>query len=276
MLNAGGVNYVELNYGIGGSTLVDQFWPAPNSSGYPYILEKAITEKPDVFVMQHGTNDNVLGHSLGRYLGTYHQTIKTLKERIPGVTIVCMTVCPSWDTPAATDAWLNRANAGIQEIAAMENTLLAQTYFKLQYRKDIFPDGIHPDDAGHKIMAESILEAMNENKVKRRDDFDLTFRTPGEYRMCGYVIATTGEEKPAPDKWVELYGFGQKKFDYRSDYELEIITPFKHTDRRFTVNVTFSDSSTKKITAKLREWCGQARYTLPATKGEKANVTIEL
>ena len=276
MLNAGGVKYTELNYGISGSALVDQFWPAPNCSGYPYILEKAIAQKPDVFVMQHGTNDNALGHSLGRFLWTYRHTIGTLKEKVPGITIVCMTICPSWDTLSSTDEWLNQANAGIQEIAAMENTLLAQTYFKLQYRKDIFPDGIHPDDEGHRIMAQSVLEVLRENKVQSINDFDLTFRTPGEYRMCGYSISTKGDIKQSPGKWVELYGFGQKEFEYRSDYELKIITPLRYTDHSFVVNVTFEDSTSKKIQAGFSEWCGQGYYTLPSTKGKKAKVKIEL
>ena len=118
MLNEAGDRYSEVNLGIGGSTLVDQFWPAPNSSGFPHKLQQAIAKQPDVFVMQHGTNDNALGHSAGRFLWAYRESIRMLKKKVPGVTIVCTTICPSWDTLNSTDQWVNQANVGIQEIAA--------------------------------------------------------------------------------------------------------------------------------------------------------------
>ena len=275
MLNAKGQKSQEMNFGISGSTLVDQFWPAPRSSGYPYVLENVIAEQPDVFVMQHGTNDNALGHSLGRYLWTYRHTIKTLKEKVPGIKIVCMTICPSWETMISTDEWLNQANAGIQEIAAMENTLLAQTYLKLGYNRDIIPDGVHPNDTGHKVMAESVFEALDKNEPKGIDNFDLTFRTPGEYRMCGYSIRTKGNQTPSADKWVELYNFGQKEFEYTSYCDLDIGTPLKYCDKAFTVSIKTGDSVIN-VKAKIDAWCGRATFTLPATDGKMAKVKIAI
>ena len=261
--------------GINGSTLVDQFWPAPHSSGYPYVLENVIAQKPDVFVMQHGTNDNALGHSLGRYLWTYRHTIRTLKEKVPGIKIVCMTVSPSWNSGHSSDGWLNQANAGIQEIAAMENTLLAQTYYKLGYDRGLLPDRIHPNDAGHKIMAESVFEALQENDVKHMDDFDLTFRTPGEYKMCGYSIRTKGNHKPSKDNWVRICNFGQKEFEYTSYCDLEIVTPLKYCGNALTVNVD-TGGSVVKVNGQVEPWCGRGTFTLPATNGKMVKVKIEL
>jgi acyl-CoA thioesterase-1 len=275
MLNAKGGKFQEVNLGISGSTFVDQFWPAPNSSGYPYVLERVIAENPDVFVIQHGTNDNALGHSLGRFLWTYRQAVKIVKEKLPRTTIVCMTICPSWETLNSTDEWLNQANAGIQEIAAMENTLLAQTYLKLGYNSNIFPDGIHPDDTGHQVMAESVFEALEKNEPKSINNSDLTFRTPGEYRMCGYSIRTKGEQAPSADKWVELYNFGRKEFEYTSYCELEIGTPLRYADKDFTVSIKAGDSVVK-VKAQVNSWCGRANFTLPATNGKRTKVKIAL
>ncbi|MGI9430147.1 MAG: SGNH/GDSL hydrolase family protein [Bythopirellula sp.] len=145
--------FAAVNLAIGGSTLVDQFWPAPESSGYPHMLAQAIEQAPDVLVIQHGTNDNALGHSLGRFLWTYRETVREIKKNLPNTRIVCSTICPSWKTLSATDEWVNQANAGIQEIAALENTLLAQNYLKLRHRRELLPDGIHPNDEGARVVA---------------------------------------------------------------------------------------------------------------------------
>jgi hypothetical protein len=239
------------------------------------VLAQVIDAKPDVFVIQHGTNDNALCHSLGRFLWSYRETVRTVKRQLPDTRIVCMTICPSWDIPGSTDAWLNQANAGIQEIAAMENTLLAQTYARLKYRRELLPDGIHPDDAGHKIMAESVVEAIKNNQVKRIDDFDLTFRTPGEYRVCGYRFTARASSGTPANAWGELYHFGQKTFQYRSDYPLEVVTPFRYTHSPFKVHVTEDNGETKTIEGSFGEWSGQANFVLPVTKGKRAAVKIE-
>ena len=275
MLNEAGGRYREVNLGIGGSTLVDQFWPTPNSSGFPHILQQAVAQQPNVFVMQHGTNDNALGHSVGRFLWAYRESIRTLKEEVPGVTIVCTTICPSWDTLSATDKWVNQANVGIQEIAALENTLLAQTYLKLQYRRDLLPDGIHPDDAGHRLMAVSIFDALKENRIQRPDDFDVTVRGAGEYRICGYAIRATESEGLPDQGWVEFYRLGQTDFTYRSDHELEILTPLRYADSEVAVTVTYSDESKEKATSETNHWCGQVRFVLPKTDGKSVSVHIE-
>lgn len=275
MLNETGGNFAEVNLGIGGSTLVDQFWPAPNSSGFPHRLQQAISEQPDVFVMQHGTNDNALGHSVGRFLWAYRESIRTLKEKVPGITIICTTICPSWDALSSTDQWLNQANVGIQEIAALENTLLAQTYLKLQYRRDLLPDGIHPDDAGHRVVAESIFEALKKNRIQQSDDFDVTFRLAGEYRICGYAIRAADGDEPWDNSWVEIYHLGQREVTYRSDYELEILTPLRYADGEAGATVTFADDSKEKATSETNDWCGQVRFVLPKTDGKIATVQIE-
>jgi lysophospholipase L1-like esterase len=275
MLNDAGGNFTEVNLGIGGSTLVDQFWPAPNSSGYPHRLRQAVAEQPNVFVMQHGTNDNALGHSVGRFLWAYRQSIRTVKEKTPGVTIVCMTICPSWDALSSTDQWVNQANVGIQEIAALEKTLLAPTYFKLHYRRELLPDGVHPDDAGQRVMAESIFEALKGNRSLQPNDFDVTFRLAGEYRICGYAIRALGSDEPADSSWVEFYHLGQKQFTYRSDYELEVLTPLRFAAGEVTVTVTFADASQKKATSETNDGCGQVRFLLPKTAGKIAKVQIE-
>ena len=151
-LNEGKGYFEESNVAISGSTLVDHPWPKPGSSGYPHVLKKALELRPDIFVIQHGTNDNAIGSSLEEFLWSYRQVVLTIKEKLPQTQIVCMIICPSWNVVNSSKDWLNRANIGIQEIAAMEKTLIAYVNFKLHNQKELFPDGIHPNDIGHKII----------------------------------------------------------------------------------------------------------------------------
>jgi lysophospholipase L1-like esterase len=48
--------FIEKNLAISGSTLIQ--------SGFSTMLSQAIEEKPDIFVIQHGVNDNTFGNSL--------------------------------------------------------------------------------------------------------------------------------------------------------------------------------------------------------------------
>lgn len=77
--------FTEINMAVSGSTMVQ--------SGYPVILSKAIAEKPDVFIVQHGVNDNAIGNSLAEYLWAYRETVRAVKKALPDAMIVCLTIC---------------------------------------------------------------------------------------------------------------------------------------------------------------------------------------
>ena len=142
----------EINLGVSGSTLA--------SAGYHDVLPKALAEKPDVFVIQYGVNDNALATPVGEFLALYRGTVLAAKKELPAAVIVCVTICPSWSHYQSSPEWLEAANAGIKDIAATEGALVALNYEKMENRRDLFPDGIHPNDGGHLIMAEAIFETL--------------------------------------------------------------------------------------------------------------------
>ena len=275
LLNVKEKKYKEVNLGISGSTLVDQLWPVPNSSGYPHSLAKALAEKPDIFVIQHGTNDNAVGASVGEFLWSYRQTVCTIKENLPQAKIVCMTICPSWGVFNSTREWLNLANIGIQEIAAFENTLLAHTNFKLHNRRELFPDGIHPNDEGHRIMAESVIEALLANDVKTKYKFDFICNGMGQHRICGYVFTSKAGDSVRDDGWICFRDFQKDGFTYISDYQIEITTPFKLYDKELVIKSISKDSAVDKLKGRCDKYRGCGVFSLPQTKNKEVVVKID-
>ncbi|MHB9070837.1 MAG: SGNH/GDSL hydrolase family protein [Sedimentisphaerales bacterium] len=270
-----GYEYKELNFAVSGSTLVDQLWPEPNSSAHPYILEKAIRSRPDIVVIQHGTNDNGVGSSIGQFLWSYRQVVRTIKEKLPRTRIVCMTICPSWGIASSTNGWRTQANVGIQEIAALENTLLAHTNFKLKNRRELFPDSIHPNDEGQRIMAESIIEALDANEIRSKDRFDFICDGFGQYRICGYVFDIKAENSQDYDGWVCFYGVSKKGFTYVSDCNVDIASPWKFYNRDFIMKLTSEDANTPKAQSHSNNHTGQGTFSLSQTNGRKIKVIIE-
>jgi len=273
-LNQGEKKIEEVNVAISGSTLVDQLWPAPKSSGYPYVLEKALALKPDIFVIQHGTNDNAVGASIGEFLWSYRQTVRAVKEKLPQTKIVCMTICPSWGITNATEEWLNQVNIGIQEIAALENTLLAHTHFRLQNRRDLFPDGIHPNDEGHRIMAESVIDALQEDNVKSKDTFDFICQGTGQYRICGTVFDIKTRDSAPTDGWVCFRNMQKGGFTYLSDYPIEITTPFLWYDKDVVINTIPKDLANGNLQGRRDPYRGCGNFSLPPTGGREVIVEI--
>jgi len=270
-----GYEFKEINLALSGSTLVDQLWPKPNSSAYPYVLEKVIRSNPDIVVIQHGTNDNAGGSSIGQFLWSYRQVVRTIKETFPQTRIVCMTICPSWGISSSTKGWLTQANVGIQEIAAMENTLLAHTNFELKNRKELFPDGIHPNDEGHRVMAKSVIKALDENEIKSKNRFDFICDGFGQYRICGYVFEVKAENSQNNNGWVCFYDVNKKGFTYISDYSVDIASPLLFYTSDFTTKLCGEDADSLKAKSRRVNYTSQGIFSLPRTNGKEITVKID-
>ena len=272
-LNKQQYEFKEKNLAISGSTLVDQAWPSPNASAYPHVLGKVISAKPDIVIIQHGTNDNAVGCSLAQFFWSYRQLVRTIKEKLPKTKIVCMTICPSWKAQNSNKEWLNRANIGIQEIAALENTLLAHTNFALKNRKELFPDGIHPNDKGHKIIAESIIKALSENKLKTKQKFDFISNGSGQYRICNYVFDIRSKNNQNNNSWVCFYDVSKTGFRYISDYIVHVASPWKLYANDITIKA--GDKNSNIITAKNHnKYTGYVVFSLIQNKDKEIKINI--
>ena len=261
-LNSFSDNYKEINLAVSGATLI--------GTSYLKILPKAIAAKPDIFVIQYGTNDNAIGHSTSKFLYFYRLTVKKIKKKLPRTKIVCMTICPSWNHYNSNSAWLNMVNTGIQEIAAEENVLLAKNFYALKNSRKLFPDRIHPNDEGHKLMAESVYKAIKKNKAPNPDRIDFIASCPGKYRIAGYIIELMPSDDTANRGWAVFKGLGSKSFVYKSDYKLKVTTPRNSFAKLPEITIKHQ---TKAIDVK---WLAtrQAYFTLPINK-KYTRVTIK-
>jgi len=262
-LNTSFNNYKEINLAVSGSTLI--------GSSFFKILPKAIAVKPDIFVIQYGTNDNAIGHSSARFLYFYRQTVRKIKKELPGTKVVCMTICPSWNHYNSNFTWLNLVNTGIQEIAAEENVLLAKNFYALKNSKRLFPDRIHPNDEGHKLMAEAVYKAIKNNKAPNSDRIDFIAFSPGEYRIGGYIIELMSSDTVANGGWTVFKGLGSKAFKYKSDYKVKVTTPRNSFAKLPEVSIKHQP---KGINVKWHKNTRQAYFTLPITK-KYIKVTIK-
>jgi len=215
-----------------------------------------------------------VGASIGEFLWSYRQTVRAVKEKLPQTKIVCMTICPSWGITNSTEEWLNQANIGVQEIAALENTLLAHTHFRLQNRRDLFPDGIHPNDEGHRIMAESVIDALQEDKVKSKDTFDFICRGAGQYRICGMVFDIKTGDSARQDGWVCFRNMQKGGFTYLSDYPIEITTPFLWYDKDLVITTIPKDLANGNLQGRRDPYRGCGNFSLPPTNGREVIVEI--
>ena len=263
-LNAGSGDLAEVNLGVSGTTLCQ--------SGYPDVLPRALDAKPDIFVIAHGVNDNACGNSSGQFLWAYRETVRTVRRRLPETLIVCMTICPSWNHYNSNEEWLRLANTGIQEIAAQERTLLAQTHRALHNRRELFPDSMHPNDDGHRTIAESVVKAIRENRRQSEDNFDFIGNGAGFYRLCGYVVHAHGEVESPEGGWIEFVGLRRDGFGYRSDYCLDVVTPEQAFPADMAVDLR-GDGGFAPIRRRA-DYIGMVSFPLPQTGERFVNVKI--
>lgn len=237
-LNEAGGDYEEVNLAVSGSSLT--------VSGYPQVLPKALALNPALVIIEHGVNDNSYGFSLGRFLWAYRETVRQIKAALPRAGVLCLTACPSWTPHAnATAEWLNQANVGIQEIAALEGTLLAHVARAVADHSEAFPDRLHPDERGHQLIAAAVLEALQTDKPRNERRFDCVGQGAGLYRSCGYVFQALPGIIPLG--WIDFRDISRISFRYRSAYEVLIRTPFDSPPDDFTVTLKQA-ASTRIIT----------------------------
>ncbi len=166
------------NYGIGGTRIARQHKPS-NEIWDRDFCQRCLEMDPDadLIVIFGGTND--FGHGdapLGSFTdrkpntfyGALHCLYTTIMEKFPSAQIVVMTPLhrtnednPKGDGYKAYDyAPLSRYVEIIKEVAAYYSipTLDLWSVSGIQPRVDVIkqrycPDGLHPNDAGHELMA---------------------------------------------------------------------------------------------------------------------------
>lgn len=228
MLNqAAGKNiYKEVNVAVSGSTMCEQLWPYKGASGMPFRINDVIRNNPAIVVIQHGVNDANVGNSISDFSWSYRHFVQQIKAKLPKVKIVCMTITPlKSDGSINSTEWLALCNTAIQEIAAKENTMLAHINLAMNNRMDLLTDGCHPNDAGYKIMAETLVKTIQNNDVKSENNFDFIIDRPGFHRICNWLFKVS-EEAVANGKYVRFTNMGSKGWKYNINGAVSVKSPY--------------------------------------------------
>lgn len=167
------------NYGVGGTRIARNIKPSVSTKwDYTFELRAEVMDKnADAVVVFGGTNDYGHGDApfgktddrdIYTFCGAVNSLIDKLKNDFPSAKIIFMTpihrLCEDLPAPLSPDAkpLAEYANA-IAEICRKRDIPVIDL-FKINpldsSDASLVPDGLHPNDAGHKVLAKVVAEEL--------------------------------------------------------------------------------------------------------------------
>ncbi|HUE36047.1 MAG TPA: GDSL-type esterase/lipase family protein [Candidatus Acidoferrum sp.] len=159
-----GAGYDVHNFGVSGATML-------HKGDLPYVRQKAhaaaVAFKPDIVIIMLGANDSKHDKTgkypdnwkyKADYVPDYEALIGEFRKANPAVRVyVC---CP---TPSFPGNWgINNTIIHdeiiplVHQVATDENASIIDLYDAFAGRSDLFPDTVHPNDAGAGLLASTI------------------------------------------------------------------------------------------------------------------------
>jgi len=168
-----GTNWEVRNFGVNATTLLHR-------GNLPYIKQpayaKALAYKPDMVVIDFGANDSKHPDdgSLDAekavnnwqyktsFVRDYEEMIAAFRRANPKARIfICL------PTPDYPGRWgINDKTIRVEiipmirQVAKASDVMVIDLYTGLSGRKELFPDTVHPDAAGAKLMAAAVYRAL--------------------------------------------------------------------------------------------------------------------
>jgi acyl-CoA thioesterase-1 len=149
------------NFGVSGATLMKRgdkpYWEQDR-------YQAALAFKPDVVVIKLGTNDSKAWNweHKADYVRNYVELIQSF-QKLESKPVVWI----AYPVPAYSGAWgisgaviENEIKPLIDEVAKQTNVKIIDLFSALSGKKELFPDGIHPDAGGAKLIAETVASAI--------------------------------------------------------------------------------------------------------------------
>jgi lysophospholipase L1-like esterase len=161
LLDSTGTKYEVRNYGFSGRTLL-------NKGDYPYMQEEMYSEaldfQPNIVIIKLGTNDSKPQNWL--YQEEYLQDLQTMVDAFRGLpSNPTLYLC--YPAKAYSAEWeisdsiiANGVIPYIHQIAETNNLKIIDLYAATENMGENFPDGIHPNEAGAKVIAETVHQAL--------------------------------------------------------------------------------------------------------------------
>ncbi|MFH0963742.1 MAG: SGNH/GDSL hydrolase family protein [Planctomycetota bacterium] len=187
-----------INQGIGSNVLTPEC-PAYEFSAKPSGLERVeadlIAHRPDMVFLSYGLNDSRGGTSSEVFRRAYQELIDRIRAKIEPVIVIVNTYYMHEAFYASCEHWRESSydltevyNLVIQQVAEANGLILADVY-AAEVGVDWIIDGdhCHPNDLGHRIIANRVFEAI--------------------VRNCSFV-ARQMPKKSLIDAFLERYGNG--------------------------------------------------------------------
>lgn len=166
------------NYGVGGTRIARQLVPERVSTKWDMTFElraEIMDRNADAVVVFGGTNDYGHGDApfgeldsedIYTFCGAMNSLIKKLKRDFPGKKIIFMTplhrLCET--DPSRPDSKILADYADEMVTICKKHDVDVIDLFKINpldpADKELVPDGLHPSDKGHSVMAEVIAEEL--------------------------------------------------------------------------------------------------------------------
>jgi len=162
-----GNKYEVKNFGLSGATLLKK-------GHNPYYKTKpfaaAMEFRPDVAILHLGLNDTDPRNwpeYRDEFAPNYAWLIDTLRKQNPAVKIYICRLTPIFSEhprfKSGTRDWYWQIQDLIPKIAAANHTGLIDLNTPLSSRPDLFPDNLHPDKEGAKIIAQTVFNNLTGN-----------------------------------------------------------------------------------------------------------------
>ncbi|MBV9470047.1 MAG: hypothetical protein JO316_15010 [Abitibacteriaceae bacterium] len=156
-----GDKWAVKNFGVNGATLLSK-GNAPYNKVTAY--QQALDFKPDVLIIMLGTNDSKPENWQHRddFTSDYKQMIATFRKVSPDVKVyTCLPV------PAFPGQWgindtiiKNEVIPLVQQVAKDTNATVIDLYSALSGKKELFPDTVHPNAEGARLIAIRVYQAL--------------------------------------------------------------------------------------------------------------------
>lgn len=168
-----GTNYNVRNFGVNSTTLLHR-------ANFPYIKQRAYTNalefKADIVIINLGANDSKRPHAEGfetakalnnwqyktNFVSDYEDLIASFRKTNPAMKIY---IC--FPTPDFPGRWGINDQTIREEMIPMIRTVAKDTgttiidlHSAMEGKGDLFPDAVHPNDEGAKLMAAAVFKSL--------------------------------------------------------------------------------------------------------------------
>lgn len=241
-----GDDYEVRNFGNSGSTLLKK-------GHKPYWNQKEFSDviafAPDVVIIHLGLNDTD-PRNWARYRDEftrdYIALIDTFKSVNPKAEVMICRMTPIFHThsrfKSSTRDWFWQIQEAIGLVAETQNVKLIDLNTPLHRRPDLFPDALHPNAEGAKIIAETVYKTITKDfgGLKLAPVF-----TDNMVLQRNKPIKIWGTANPCT-KISVWFGGKKQTTTAQSDGKWQILFPKKPADgKKYTVTI---ENQNKKIT----------------------------